>query len=88
MTYLDMASRVLRGDGDGVFGANNSDFGQNSITNCPLNLHDLVDCFLVRQAVEEQVYIRSRAELFMIVLAQLAFSSVEFSRHGHQAVHD
>src|SRR3569833_3446435 len=75
-----MARRILRSNRDSVLSANNRDLGQNSIPDGTFNLFNLLDRFLVRQTVQEQINIRRRTELLVVVLAQLALGRVELGR--------
>jgi hypothetical protein len=83
-----MAGWILGSNGDGVFGSNNGDLGENGITNSTLNRLDLLDSFLVGETIEEQIDIRSRAELLMVVFSQLALGGVIFLGDGEKAVDD
>lgn len=47
-------------DRNSILGANDSDFGKDGITNPPFDVLDLLDGFLLRKAVEEEVNIGCR----------------------------
>lgn len=76
-SYLYMSNGVLAGNCDGILGPHHRNLVEERIPDGFLDLLDLFDGLFVVKPVKEEVNIRCRAELLMVVLAQLTFSSVE-----------
>ena len=64
---LDMAGRILRCNRDGVLSPNSGCLAKDTVTNLGLNLLDLFDCLLLVKPIYEEVNIRSRSELVMVI---------------------
>lgn len=83
-----MAHGILASDGDCILGTHNGDLGENGITDSALNLLDFLNGFIVCKAVEEEIHVGRRAELLMVVLAELALVHIESFGDGQQTVDD
>lgn len=64
---LHMASRVLRDNGDGILRADRSSLGEDAIANFGLDLFDLFNGLILIQPIKEDVNVRGRCEVFMVV---------------------
>lgn len=81
---LNMAGGVLRGNRNGVLGADGGGFVQNGALDLVLDVSDLFDRLLLRQSVQEQVDIRGRGKLLMVEFSQGALRVTEFLRYRHE----
>lgn len=86
--YLNMSDGVLTGNGDGILGPHHSDFVEKCISDGLLDRLDLLNSLVVGEPVEEEIDIRGRTELLMVILAELALGGVEFLGNGEKAVDD
>ena len=66
-----MSHWVLAGNRDGVFGTDNGDFVEQSVSDSAFNLLDLLNGLGVRKTVQEKVDVGGRTKLLMIVLTEL-----------------
>jgi hypothetical protein len=62
-----VASGILRGDGNGVFGPNSCRLAKDTVTDRRLNLLDLLNRLLCIEPIYEQINIGSRGKLLMVV---------------------
>lgn len=87
-TNLDVSDGVLTGNSDSVLGSHHSDLIEQSILDSSFNLLDLLNGLLVVESIKEEINIRSRTELLMIILAKLTLGSVEFFGYREKTVDD
>lgn len=64
-----MSRGMLARNGNGILGPNTSNFLQNGITNLSFNLFDFLLGLILREAIEEEIDVRSWGQFFMVVLA-------------------
>lgn len=57
---LDMSSRILGGDCDGIFGSDRRDFVKNAILDTPLDLFDFLESLFLIETIQKEVDVTCR----------------------------
>jgi hypothetical protein len=72
---LDVTNWILTDDSYGILGADGCCLGQDAIANLTFNLFDFLNRLFFVQAVQEEIDIRGRSEILMVVCAQCTLES-------------